>query len=498
MIKRIPIRYLAVIVIAGFLIWTGDAIFDSLYYHDGTFADQLILNVRPHEIAFRIAGMAFLAAFGFLVSRISAKRMKEKAELLNQIAAVETSMDGIAIIDAEGKFIVANHAYAAVNGYESARDIIGKTFKQFYEERSLSVMDQIITPSIQKSGKWRGEMIARRKNGSTYFQEASVTRLNDGGLVCIVRDITWRKRSEERLRRSERFLNTIFNSIRDPFCIFDREFQIIRANDAYAHMKGKTIDQLIGRKCHEVLAGSGSICGDCVVNKTFQSTDPCAKEKKTALPNGAELWVEIYTYPILDEEGKATHVIEYTRDITERKRSEYEKRKLIETLEHLSRTDALTGLLNRRALMENLSYEIDRSGRSQAPLSLLLCDIDEFKAINDTYGHDAGDRALQIISATLKTLLRKTDIAGRYGGDEFMVILPETSIQGAENLANKLRETIGGTDLRFQEGRTARLSISVGTAELSSAEEAVYDFIKRADGAMYATKPSARGKPQGG
>ena len=100
-------------------------------------------------------------------------------------------------------------------------------------------MEVVLIPTLIKNGSWRGELMAKRKNGSTYFQEASVTMLEDGGRVCIVRDITWRKRSEERLHRSERFLNTIFNSIRDPFCIFDTEFRIIRANEAYARMKNK-------------------------------------------------------------------------------------------------------------------------------------------------------------------------------------------------------------------------------------------------------------------
>ena len=94
-------------------------------------------------------------------------------------------------------------------------------------------------------------------------------------------------------------------------------------------------------------------------------------------------------------------------------------------------------------MTDKLTYEMDRVQRFKSELSLILCDIDNFKEINDTFGHDTGDRALQILSATLKTILRKTDIAGRYGGDEFMLILPETSRAGAEKLAEKLLKPAG-------------------------------------------------------
>jgi PAS domain-containing protein len=90
------------------------------------------------------------------------------------------------------------------------------------------------------------------------------------------------------------------------------------------------------------------------VQKSLQSADPCAKDKLVTLPNGDEVWYEIYTYPILDEDGKVSHVIEYTRDITDRKKLEEDRRRMIEKLEYLSRTDALTGLMNRRALTDSL------------------------------------------------------------------------------------------------------------------------------------------------
>src|SRR6185369_9462065 len=150
--------------------------------------------------------------------------------------------------------------------------------------------------SLLKGGRWRGELIAKRKNGSTYFQEASAALLEDGGWVCIIRDITWRKRSDESLRRSESFLNMIFTSIRDPFCIFDSKLRVIRANAAYAAMKNRRVEDVIGRKCYEVFEGRDRVCEGCVVERSLRSSDPCAKEKQIRLPDGDPSWVEIYTY----------------------------------------------------------------------------------------------------------------------------------------------------------------------------------------------------------
>ncbi len=484
-------RVIGITAIAVILIWTADAAYDSFISHEGPFL-QLLMNVTEREHLLRMFMSVSFLVFGAVIARMLARRNRTEDLVKKQSAAIETSMDGIALYNGEGEYVYVNQAYASINGYASPDELAGKTFKNAYDEVERERMEEVCFPALEKNGRWRGELIAKRKNGSTYYQEASVTLLEDGSRVCIIRDITWRKRSEERLRRSERFLNMIFDSIRDPFCIFDNEFHIIRVNRAYGQLKGKRDDELIGRKCYELFENRSSVCESCVVDQAFHSKDPCAKEKQITVREGNPIWVEIYTYPIVDENGNVTHVIEYTRDITERKKAEQVKRRLIESLEHLSKTDSLTGLTNRRALTDSLIYEVDRARRYGSDLSLILCDIDSFKAINDTYGHDAGDRALQIISETLKAQLRKADIAGRYGGDEFMLILPETSLEGAENLADKLLAIVRATSLQAPAGHAVPLSISIGVAGLKASDGSVDALVKRADKALYSSKQRGR------
>ncbi len=487
-------KIMAYAVLLAAATWVADAAIDTAVFHDATFAELLFSEVSAHELYSRSLFVVVLLVFGYVIARLVRKHRVSEELAQKHATAIESSMDGIAIYDRDDTYVYVNQAYAKLNGYDSPAEIIGKTYRLMYNDQERARMDQLCVPTLKKNGIWRGELIATKKNGSTYVQEASVTMLEDGGRICIVRDISWRKRSEARLQRSERFLNTIFDSIRDPFCIFDRDYQIIRVNDAYAQMKNLPFKELLGKKCYEVLHNGTAVCDNCVVQKSLQSADPCAKDKLVTLPNGDEVWFEIYTYPILDEDGKVSHIIEYTRDITDRKKSEEDRRRMIEKLEYLSRTDALTGLMNRRALTDSLLYELDRSRRYDSDLSLILCDIDDFKQINDTAGHDAGDRALQALCATMTTILRKTDIAGRYGGDEFMLILPETSVKGAEILAEKLLEALRMMDLDFLGGGKRTLSVSIGIAGLETKNDTIDTLVKRADGAMYASKQSGKSK----
>ncbi|MBI4848825.1 MAG: EAL domain-containing protein [Nitrospirae bacterium] len=136
------------------------------------------------------------------------------------------------------------------------------------------------------------------------------------------REITVRTQTEEALIKSERFLSTMFDSIRDPFCIIDSEYNIVRFNEAYAELRKVNQECVTSGKCYEILQKRNVVCEDCIVEKTFRSKDPCAKNKRYAYPDGGEIWMEIYTYPVFNEEGNVTHVVEYIRDITDRKLTE--------------------------------------------------------------------------------------------------------------------------------------------------------------------------------
>jgi diguanylate cyclase (GGDEF)-like protein/PAS domain S-box-containing protein len=304
----------------------------------------------------------------------------------------------------------------------------------------------------------------------------------------LKREVAQRREAEAALCHSMSFLSTILESINDPFCILDRDFTLVRVNKAYAALKRASPAEMLGGRCYAFTPFKDGPCPDCIVLRTFQEAVPCVAERKALVVEGPEKWLEVFTYPIKDQGGQVSHVIEHLRDITERKLVEHEKAALIEELEHLSRTDALTGLLNRRALIERLSQELSRASRFGSMLSVVLCDVDSFKAINDAYGHDAGDRVLCTVADTLSGLLRQADVAGRYGGDEFMVILPETDLRGALNFAEKVRKAMERAHTRLDDGVAVEASLSIGVSACGPGARSVAGLIKPADDALYASK----------
>ncbi len=175
-----------------------------------------------------------------------------------------------------------------------------------------------------------------------------------------------------------------------------------------------------------------------------------------------------------------------------------QKEQLSAELEHtraLSLTDELTGLPNRRAFLNRLEEEIGRVQRYHLPISLAIIDLDHFKEINDRYGHGIGDQVLQSYAKLVSSAFRRHDLVARFGGEEFVVLLPNTQVEGAVKALNKIKETETVTDSRPTTipGELALPTFSAGVAAYHS-EESIADFIERADQALYRAKKTGRNK----
>jgi len=159
-------------------------------------------------------------------------------------------------------------------------------------------------------------------------------------------------------------------------------------------------------------------------------------------------------------------------------------------------TDALTGIGNRAAFDARLDLELERALREGGPLALLLMDVDHFKKFNDTYGHQVGDRVLQVVAFTLDENIRKVDFAARYGGEEFAVIAPRTSHDHAAQLAERLRRSIAAATVSSEKGNLG-VTVSIGVAVLSDPSEPTKDalrLIKAADALLYQAKCNGRNR----
>ena len=155
--------------------------------------------------------------------------------------------------------------------------------------------------------------------------------------------------------------------------------------------------------------------------------------------------------------------------------------------------DVLTGLFNRRKMMDFIEYEIERSTRNNQPFSIFLTDIDHFKRVNDTYGHDCGDVVLRTIAQTFLSAIRKQDHVSRWGGEEFMFLLPETDENGSSTLAEKIRRIIEKQQFQCNEQRLSDISMTFGIAVFDNHSD-IDTLIKHADLALYYGKNTGRNK----
>jgi len=162
-------------------------------------------------------------------------------------------------------------------------------------------------------------------------------------------------------------------------------------------------------------------------------------------------------------------------------------------LERLSTTDDLTGLRNRRFVSEVLAVEVLRATRYGTPLAILLADVDHFKRVNDVHGHPVGDAVLAFVGSNIARVLRATDVAGRYGGEEFLIVLPSTDLAGAAAFGERLRGQFEASECVIPDGPRVAISISAGVAQLAPGEKAD-SLVRRADAALYAAKDGGRNR----
>ncbi len=164
------------------------------------------------------------------------------------------------------------------------------------------------------------------------------------------------------------------------------------------------------------------------------------------------------------------------------------------TLARLTTVDELTGLKSRRYVSEVLSIEFQRARRYGTPLSLLMADLDHFKLVNDRYGHPGGDAVLQGVAELLLHSLRATDVAGRYGGEELLVVLPQIESEGALVMAERWRASVEHTEFRASEGRPIHAELSIGVAGYTPSLKRADDLIVAADKALYTAKQNGRNR----
>lgn len=217
-------------------------------------------------------------------------------------------------------------------------------------------------------------------------------------------------------------------------------------------------------------------------------------EHRLRSSDGSYKWFLARGFASYDSKNSKLRIIGTHTDIHKRRIMEETILKHSSELEQLANTDSLTGINNRRSLIDKLVEELHRAERYNRPLSLLMVDIDHFKHVNDQYGHNAGDAVLIEFCRTIKSALRKNNSFGRIGGEEFAIILPETTLENAIVVAELLRQKIENALIGIRDGLTLQITCSFGATVALSVNDTISDIMRRADVALYQAKNCGRNR----
>ena len=299
----------------------------------------------------------------------------------------------------------------------------------------------------------------------------------------LQRVIVERRRGEEAIERAKREWEETFDTVPDLIAIIDRNHVIQRLNKAMADKLKVHPRDAIGRSCYEFCHGTdGPFPGCPLLQSLADGAEHSAEVVEPKL--GGTFLVSVTP---MDTNGyKSDRFVHVARDITERKSFE-------DKLRMLATTDSLTGIWNRRFFRSLAKRELDRTSRYGGELALMMIDLDHFKGINDTYGHAVGDEALKMVAAIGRATLRRIDIFARYGGEEFVIALPETPLEQAVQVAERLRLTLNETPITT-ETKPLHITVSIGLTVTGHGPSDLNTLLKQADDALYKAKDNGRNR----
>ena len=521
---------------------------------------------------------------------------------------ISAMADSLILLDREGNIVNVNKATLEISGYRKD-ELTGKPIEIFFREKNFK--GTLLDKAIKKEAIRNYELNFKAKTGDNIPVVFSSSAMVDGaggmaGIVCIIKDITERKKAEDRLREEEKLFNTFMNNISDSIYFKDKEKRFIRVNRTKAEHSGVAPEEMIGKTDFDFFPKEialQSFEDDNHITESGRSI--IDKIEKIIHSDKTEYWVSTTKVPWHDDEGRITGVIGISRDITQRKQAEEavkksqqefaslfhsnpealvyldeksdvlninprftelfgytleeikgrninegfihpsdkieegkklskkglegylnyetirkkkdgtlfpisisttplvidgqakgeigiyiditERKQLDEKLEKLARIDSLTGCYNRRYGLELLDRQIKLSHRSKSPLLLAFLDIDGFKTINDTFGHDEGDKVLKEVINLFKSTLREIDIICRMGGDEFILIFPDNSLKDASQIKERLNKNLVKLNQTLK--KPYQIDLSIGLSEYDPDHPLTMDeLIRIADQKMYEEK----------
>jgi diguanylate cyclase (GGDEF)-like protein/PAS domain S-box-containing protein len=423
-------------------------------------------------------GNLLARAIRYAIERKRAEEaLRESEERYRTI--LENVEDGYYEVDLAGNLTFFNDSMCRISGIPR-EELMGMNNRQYSDQENAEKVFQAFN-EVYRTGEPRRECDweIMRRNGSKGCVEASISLRKDAsgkpiGFRGIVRDITERKRTEELLRESEEKFRQLAENIREVFYISEQEY-IRYVSPAYMEIWGRPPQNLY-EEPKSILDTVHPEDRDRVKRSLEKKSQGEAEEVyRIVRPDGSIRWIKDRSFPIYDDSGKTHRVVGIAADITDLKLVE-------EKLKYLSLHDSLTGLYNRIYFEEEMS-RIEK-GRYDT-VGILSCDVDGLKLVNDTLGHNQGDSLLVVAARVIRECFRDGDLVARIGGDEFSVVLPDTTEPAVENACQRIQEAVATYNVTNPE---LPLSISVGFAVKNGFHRNLKDVFKEADNSMYRKK----------
>lgn len=343
---------------------------------------------------------------------------------------------------------------------------------------------ELVRTSIVKGFDKPYEIEGIRADGTRFFIEVRGKTFEVGRHVLrasTLRDITVRKREEEKLRK----LSAAVEHSSASIVITDLDGTIEYVNPAFSCLTGYSLQEALGQNPRILKTGDLPEEFYKEMWDTLLRGEEWRGEFHNKRKDGTLFWEMASISPILNDKGVVTNFVAVKEDVTERK-------ELRDRLEQMAQFDMLTGLPNRRMLLDRLFQTVAIARRNDQKFGLLFLDLDGFKRINDTYGHDAGDRVLKTVAARLSACIRISDTAGRIGGDEFTVILGTLAhYSDAGQVAEKILSALQ-RPITLPDGRKDCIGSSIGISVFPEDAQDGDGLLATADDAMYAVKRSGK------
>ncbi len=389
----------------------------------------------------------------------------------------------------EGLFVIKNEQVLVINrfitqmvGY-SHHEIIGESIYKFVAPEFLDEIKQRYQRRVAgfpESNEY--ETVIIHADGTRIpVQITARLHLGKSGVSVIgtIRDLSEKKTFTQALETYRESLTTIFDNSLDTVYQTNAEGILTLVSPSVYNLLGYTPEEMLGTPLKDYYWSPEyrQIVTDSIIKGNGRMTNVEAILRKK---DGSKVWISTNAYARKDAEGNLVSIEGIARDITSCKKDQ-------EELEWLATRDTLTSVYNRRHFIEVLSQECERANRYQGKLSLIYIDLDNFKLINDNFGHQSGDDMLKLVVNTAVKTMRQSDLIGRLGGDEFAIAMPQTTALQANDLGQRLIDEIDRCCQTQIEYRRHPVTLSIGIAEFTPGDN-IDQLLEKADKAMYKAK----------